>query len=168
MATLRPATVKTFQNGGLTEGEAKVQTLRLQDLSQKEIADHLDIELGTVKSYCNRIDTEKSFRLPGVSKIGTHAKVTADHDTAVVIWFENGAKLRYRADTSDKRVYEEVFKADDPYSVYETIGVAVDTDRLHEVALESLAEYINGYREMPERLRNKCPHLFEALTLLPA
>lgn len=170
MATLTDATVETFESAGLSEQQARVQAIRLQGLTHEEIAEALDMELGTVKSHVARIDEklENGLQLlPGVSKIETHARVTPDDDRAVVIWFDNGAQLRYRAGP-DGTVYEETFRADDPNSVHESWDVAVDPDDLHEAALETLAEYVNVYRGDVETARKDWPHVYEALTVLPA
>ena len=166
MANLNETTVKTFEDSGLSNGEAKVQTLRLQGLSHSEIADQLDIKTGTVASYCNRIDNNKTVRLPGISKIETTTRVSPEEYPAVVIWFDNGAKLRYV--NQNGTVLKEVFKADDPDSVYESYDISVDPESMQEAALESIAEYINIYRDNLYATRADWPHVYESLLLIPA
>lgn len=169
MARVADTTVETFQNSGLSEGEARVHALRLDGLSHSEIAQTLDLEVGTVKSYCARID-KKGVSLPHISKVETHARVTPEDDRAVVIWFENGAKLRYRVrehEDGETTVYEEAFRADDPHSVYESFDLALDAEEIEEAALETISEYLN-IREDPEAVRKDWPHVFEALTLVSA
>lgn len=169
MAQIATKTVETFENSGLSEGEAKVQALRLEGKSQSEIAQILGLEVGTVKSYCARID-DKDISLPHISRVDSHARVTPEEDRAVVIWFDNGAKLRYRVrerGDGGTTMYEEVFRADDPDSVYESFDVTVEPEDLEEAALETIAEYL-AMREEPETVRKDWSHVFEALTLIPA
>ena len=167
MARINDATVETFTSGGLRKKQAQVHALRLQGLTQAEIADQLDMPKGTVKSHANRVDEKAAYLLPHVSKIEPRARVTPEEDRAVVIWFENGAKLQYRVDDRGD-VYEETFRADDPDSVYEQAAVPVAADELEEAALETLAMYINDYRTDMDALRTDWTPVYEAVTCLPA
>jgi 2-oxoglutarate dehydrogenase complex dehydrogenase (E1) component-like enzyme len=65
-------------------------------------------------------------------------------------------------------VREEVFQPDDSDSVYESYLLSLDASRLQEAALETIAEYINTYQNDPNSMRNEWPHVFEALTQIPA
>lgn len=169
MARVADTTVETLQNSGLSEGEARVHALRLDGLSHSEIAQSLDLEVGTVKSYCARID-EKGVSLPHISKVETHARVGPEQDRAVIIWVENGAKIQYRArveEDGETTVHEEVFRADDPDSVYDSFDLALGVEEIEEAALETISEYLN-IREEPETVRKDWPHVFEATTLIAA
>ena len=107
---------------------------------------------------------KKGVALPHISKVETHARVTPEEDRAVIVWFENDAKLQYRVDEHESTVYEEVFRADDPHSVYESFDLMVEPEEVEEAALETISEYLD-IREEPETVRKDWSHVFEALTL---
>lgn len=134
-------------------------------MGRKEAARYLDVEPSTLDTQHQRAKT-KGVRLPGVSKIETAARVGVDEDPAVVIWFANDAKLQYR--WNGEEIVEETAAADDPRTVVESFGVGGERDRLAEYALESLAEYLNEYREDIDACRRDWPHVFEALTCCQA
>lgn len=163
--------VETFQNSsGMSEGEAKVYVLRtLNGRSRSETADQLDKSEGTVDT---QYQTAKAkARLPEVSQIDLHTTVAAMEDKAVIIWFENGAKLQYRVHEHDgggTSVYEETAAADNPDCIVESVQSAISAEGIRGAALESLAKYINKYRDDPDACRQDWPHIFEATTLYSA
>ncbi|GGL55285.1 sigma factor-like helix-turn-helix DNA-binding protein [Halocalculus aciditolerans] len=163
--------VETFvESSDMTTSEAEVYICRyLEGLTVAETQDRLDKSEQTVYNQASR--AKKKARLPEVSKIETHARVTPMEDEAVIIWFANQAKLQYRVrehEDGETTVYEETAAADDPHTIVESFDVSIDADELRETALESLAEYINEYQDDPEACRRDCTHVFEALTLYGA
>jgi len=174
MPTVPDETVETFEAAGLSEAEAKVQALRLQGLSRSEVADFLDVGVETVRPQWDRIDSDEPVRLSPVIHIEPDARVRADAEKAAISWtsgvvftFGNGAKLQYRRSNIEETVYEDVFRADDPKDVSHSTNLVADPEEYREIALESLAEYVNTYRTDVEALREDWPSVYEALTLLP-
>jgi hypothetical protein len=159
--------VETVQNSsGLSEGAAEAYVAReLEKLGRKEAARYLDVEPSTLDTQHQRAKT-KGVRLPEVSKIETAARVGADEDPAVVIWFANDAKLQYRWDGDE--IVEETAAADDPHTVVQSFGVGGEREELSAYALESLGEYLNEYRGDIDACRSDWPHIFEALTCCQA
>lgn len=155
--------IETFTNAGLTQAEAEVYVHReLMQLSREETRQQLEKESKSTVDSLHQNAKDKA-EMPAISKIETHARVTPQEDKAVVIWFENGAKLRYRV--ADNTVYEETFNAVDPHSVHESFDLAVNLDELEETALESVSEYINNYQDDPEALRKDWSNVYSAIAL---
>lgn len=159
--------VQTFQNSSaLSEGAAEAYVAReLEGMGRTEAARYLGINPSTLDTQHQRAK-QKDIRFPEVSKIETTARVGPDRDPAVVIWFANDAKLQYRWNGNE--IVEETAAAHDPGSVVESIAVGGDREELAEYALESLAEYLDVYREEPDVLRSDWPHVFESVTCYQA
>ena len=105
----------------------------------------------------NEVDT-----LPRVSKIESTARVGEQQEPAVVIWFEPGDRaLRYRWSDGAGEILEETYHDG---VVHDSFGVGGTRDELAEYALESLAEYVNVYRDEPGATANDWPHIYELLT----
>ena len=157
--------VETFMNtSDLTEAEAEVFVHRqLDGRGRAETAQLLDKDASTVDSLQQRYK-QKEISLPSISKINTHERVGFNEDSAVVVYFENGAQLRYRADSDEGTVYEETIRADDPDSVYESMDVGIEATDMREAALESIAEYINVYQNDVDACVDDWPHVYESLT----
>jgi len=101
--------------------------------------------------------------LPRVSKVESTARVTPDREPAVVLWFAPGDRaLRYHWSPDEGEILEETY-----YDgvVHDSWGVGGSRDELAEYALESLAEYINHYREYPDDCRQDWPGVYELLTV---
>ena len=101
--------------------------------------------------------------LPRVSKIEPHARVGEREEPAVELWFEPGDRaLRYRWSDGADEILEETYRDG---VVHDSYGVGGARDELAEYALESLAEYVNVYRDEPGATANDWPHIYELLTL---
>ena len=159
--------VETFQNAGLTPTEAKVWVLReLEGVGRSDAAEHLGMSPTNVDTH-HQNAKGKDLELPHVTRIETDVSVKATPDQAVDVWLANGAKIRYRADSDEGTVYEEVFRAGDPDTVHSSDDLELVADDLKAVALESIKLYLQ-FRTDIEALREKMPNVFEAITLYPA
>lgn len=161
--------VETFQNSSdMSEAEAEVYVLReLAGWSRGDTARELDKSESTVDTQLQA--AKKKARLPEITKIEPHKRVRGDD--AVDIWFANDARLRYRAredDDGETTIVEQTYRADDPDTVWEEFDLALDGDELHEVALETVAEYINEYRNDIDACRFDWAHVLEATTVFEA
>lgn len=157
--------VDTFQDSsGMSEPEAEVFVAReLAGWNRSYTAETLQKSTSTVDNQHQA--AKKKVRMPEVAKIETHKRHVGDR--VVDIWFPNDARLRYRATDSDPdrdTILEETYRADAPDSVHESFDLAVDPDELHETALESVAMYINEYREDFEAFQFDWNNVFEAIT----
>lgn len=156
--------IEAMVSNGLSQRQAEVQALRLQEIPQKQIADILDMELGTVKSHCHRVDgkLDEGVRiLPEISKIEYPARVGERKRPAVIIWFQNDTALRYVwYDEKGSILEETVYKG----IVHDSYDVGGDRDQLEEYALMTVAEYINEYRDNVDALRRDWPAVFEGIT----
>lgn len=169
MAQQTDITTETFTDAGLSPEQSKVQKLRMEGLTHNEIARQLQKEPGTVKSHINRIDEKINNNdarlLPEVSKIETTARVGEQERPSIIIWFDNDTALRYTWNTETENIEEETYHNG---VVHDSYPISGDREQLHEYTLETLAEYINIYRDDFESLRNDWPHVFELLTGIEA
>ena len=112
-------------------------------------------------------DETKQF--PEITKIDTTARVGEHHRTAVVIWFGGEGALRYVWHDVHSGIEGEI--QEQTYLdgvVHDSYGVGIDVDRRHlsSFALETVAEYINSYRDNPEAMEKDWPHVHELLTAI--
>lgn len=157
--------VETFQNNSEMSGaEAEVFVARrLAGWSRSYAADELGKSENTIDNQLG--SATKKAKMPAISKVESHKRVSGDR--VVDIWFENDARLRYRATDSEpdrSTILEETFRADDPETVYSSGDLAVEPDELHEVALESISMFVNDYKDDLDAFESDWTNLFEALT----
>ena len=81
--------------------------------------------------------------LPGISRLSYHREAGR---TTATCWFETGAQLRYR-EREDGSLIEEVFRADDPDSVYEKVVVGHPDDHDDMTACACLVESLDVYHD---------------------
>lgn len=154
--------VETLTNNGMTDAEAETYIYRsLLGVTRGDTARELDKSASTVDELYRR--AKDKAKLPRISGIDTAARVGENEDRAVVIHFENGAKLQYRA--TDETVLEESFSALNPHGAPQSMDIGVFPEDLHEAALESVGEYLNSYEMDPEACRADWSNVFEAVTM---
>jgi hypothetical protein len=108
------------------------------------------------------MSNEPHDTLPRVSKIEPHARVGEHEEPAVELWFEPGDRaLRYRWSDDVGEILEESYHDG---VVHDSYAVGGERSDLAAFALESLAEYMNTYREQPDAAANDWPHIYELLT----
>lgn len=159
--------VETFANhSDMTEREAEAYVWReIRGVRRAEAAEQMDVSENTLDNQLQA--ARQKVSLPPISKIETHTFVSPEKLPAVVIWFANGAKLRY-VEEEDGTVNEQTYRATDPDSVYESYDIGVDPEEMREAAFESVAEYINVYQDDVDAIRRDWPHVFEAIVLFGA
>lgn len=164
------AAVALFENTGMSESEARAYVIReLHGLGRQEAAQTMDADPSTVDTLHQR--AKQKATLPDIVRVDPNAETGHAERRAIEIWFENEALLRYvvrEHETGEVAVYEEIYAADDPASLYEKFDISIEPDELERAALESLDEYVRTYKHDPEALRHDWPHVFEAITLYGA
>lgn len=148
--------IDAFEKGGMTESEATVYVYRkLAGFDRHETAERLEKSPSTIDTQYQR--AKKKAALPHISKID------ADWGECITLWFENDAQLRYRWD--GEGIVEETFLANDPHSVYDSVGLGGEQDELSEFTLAAIEQYINTFRDDPEACRKDWTPVYEAITL---
>jgi hypothetical protein len=64
----------------------------------------------------------------------------------VVIWLENGGKIRYKR-TEDGAIKQQTFKPNDPHTVWESTEVGTEDDSVREFAMDWIEWYSNADEE---------------------
>lgn len=99
--------------------------------------------------------------LPEIRKIDTTAR-SPDNEPQIVIWFEPGDRaVRYRWSEDWQQIMEETYLDG---VVHDSFEVGGKRSQLAEFSLESVAEYIQSYRQNPEAAERDWPHIYELLT----
>lgn len=150
--------IEAFVMGGMTEAEATAYTYReLENLARQTAADELGTSASNVDTLHQR--AKKKAALPPISKID------ADWGKCITIWFQNDAQLRYRWDDDEEGIVEETFQANDPHSVFDSVGVGGEQEELEEYALAAVERYINEYQNDAKACLNDWTPVYQAITL---
>lgn len=157
--------IKTFANHSeMTEREAEAYVRRqIAGQSRAEAASLMDISASTVDTQVQKAKPKAKLPNIDVVKRVQPSNTGLEEGLAYEIWFENGAMLRYVWNDSYGEIMETTARADDPHSLYQQVGVAGSEDELEAYALESIAEYMQTYRDDIEACRSDWPDVFEAI-----
>lgn len=163
--------IDLFDAAGLSHGEAETYVMReVEGLDRQTAADQLDKAPSTVDSLLSRakhkIKTmqaaldQAGHRLPAISSIDTRAFAGHGDDPAVEIWFANDTALRYVWDDSRDEIRKQTYVDG---VVHDDYGVGGSREAVMEYALESVAEYVQNYRDDPDACQTDWPHVYEML-----
>ena len=156
--------VETLANHtDMTQREAEAYVWReLRNVSRSEAARQMDVSENTLDNHLQA--ARKKAALPPIDAVKRmYPSDDGRYGTGYEIRFANGAMLRYIWDNEREEIREETFQAHDADTVFESLGVGGTEDDVAGVALESIIEYTQTYRDDLTAARQDWSHIVEAI-----